>query len=222
MFTHDATRAVEPTYVNIRNFSKKNNPFFANFAGTRKKSLASRLFSRHGGEERGWRGQSRAGQAKCQRLKRRGGPGWKGPQSEQPPPGQNTSGTTLPATRDYPRLLTGRHRMQIRKPPRRQHPRPRHIRRTRQHQPHRRGTTRQACWVPTPQRSAIVPVARVPKTALLEGQVTRIPHPPPRYLRRGITRVCCEPLIAARSVSHTVARDWKIMLLPLLIRIAVG
>ena len=54
--------------------------------------------------------------------------------------------------------------------------------------------------VPTAQRSPTTPVARAPKTVLLEGEVMRIADPPPRYLRRGITRVCWEPLIAARSV----------------------
>ena len=44
------------------------------------------------GGGRGRRGLSRAGRARRRRLKRRGGTGWKGPQSELPPPRRNTGG----------------------------------------------------------------------------------------------------------------------------------
>lgn len=92
----------------------------------------------------------------------------------------------LPAG-NHPCLLTGRHRVQIRQPTPRQYPEPRHVGRARHH--HRlRGRTRQTCWVPTAQRSQMIPVARVPKMALLDGAVTRILPPPPRY-RRGIALV---------------------------------
>ena len=50
----------------------------------------------------------------------------------------------------------------------------------------------------------MTPVARIPKTALLEGDVTRIPHPPPPRHRRGVTRAALIPDITCRSGMQVV------------------
>ena len=85
------------------------------------------------------------------------------------------------------------------------------------------GIARLAWLIPAALRSPGILVASVANTQVLDGQATQIAlrDPPPCHIARGITLVCWDPLMAARSVSRFVASAWKIMLFPLVVRIAV-